>query len=624
MTKTLTTSQLQVLVDQASDGIFVADTDGRYTFVNEAGSRMLGYGRDEIVGKTILDLIPPEDADRLLDSKVQLLRGTTHVAEWRLRRKDGTWLPVEVSAKILEDGQWQGIVRDISERRAHQVMREDLFRQLEEERRWLQAVLDALPIGVMLYRKEGKAIYNRRCEELFGMKLSATGGSAQCANRVLFSDGRPVPSSELVSTRVLEHQQTIVGEEYCIARPDGTRIPVLGSAAPIHDEGGRMIGGVGVLQDVSGRMLVELKTREERQLLKDIFDILPVGVWIADTNGKIILSNRAGDAIWRGTRYVGPERFHEYKAWWVETGKPMAPEEWGIARAIGKGEISHAELLRIQCFDGSFKTVINWAAPIRAESGAITGAIAVNEDVTSLVRTQEQLRTAVRERENILSIVSHDLRNPLTAILMSADSLENDTRGVAADERLRVAIEGIRDTARRMAGLVEDLLAVSVAQGGRSMLKLAPTSIAALLESAAEARPQLAQRSLRLELAIATELPVLNVDRDRIIRVLTNLLDNAQKFTEPFGRILMSAEAVAGGVKFAVANSGEAIPTESLKEMFEPFWQAARHDRRGAGLGLSICRSIVEAHGGTIWAEPAQGERVRVCFVLPRAPVFPA
>ena len=384
-----------------------------------------------------------------------------------------------------------------------------------------------------------------------------------------------------------------------------------------------MMGGVGVFQDVSDRMLAEQKIREERQLLKNIFDILPVGVWVADRNGRIILSNRAGDQMWQGTRHVGPEQFGEYKAWWVETGKPMAPDEWGVARAIRWGETSQSELLRIQCFDGSFKTVINWAAPIRADDGAITGAIAVNEDVTSLQYTQEQLRASVRDREDILAIVTHDLRNPLTTMLMAADAMERETRTLAKDERLRLAIAGMRDTARRMSGLVDDLLAVSVAQGGRSMLKLAPISVSTLLSRAVEARPLIAKQSLRFEQRVAAELPMLNIDGDRILRVLTNLLDNALKFTDPSGRILLSADAVAGGVRFAVANSGEPLPTENLKAMFQPFWQAARQDSRGAGLGLAICRSIVEAHGGTIWAEPAQGERVRVCFVLPRAPALP-
>lgn len=489
----LTAAQLRVLIEQASDGIFVADQSGRYTFVNAAGCRMLGYSCEELVGKTIFDLIPQQDVERLLASKVELLRGATHVAEWQLRRKDGSWLPVEVSAKILPEGQWQGFVRDISERKAQQTRHETLFRQLERERRWL----------------------------------------------------------------------------------------------------------------------------------KSIIDILPVGIWIADRDGRIVLSNRAGEQIWRGTRYVGPEHFGEYRAWWVETGKPIAAEEWGIARAIARGEISQSELIRIQCFDGSSKTIINWAAPIRDEDGAITGAIAVNEDVTSLQYTQEQLRASVRDREDILAIVTHDLRNPLTVILMAADAIEKETRGVIEDESILTAIAGVRDTARRMSGLVDDLLAVAVAHGGHSMLKLAPISVSILLRQAAQARPSLATGSLRLELKVAPELPMLHIDADRVLRVLDNLLDNALKFTDPTGRILLSAEPVAAGVRFAVANSGEPLPPENLKTMFQPFWQAARHDRRGAGLGLAICRSIVEAHGGTIWAESAQGERVRVCFVLPRASMLP-
>lgn len=109
---------LDSFLDQAPDGIFVADLDGRYTEVNAAGCRMLGYEREEIVGKTIADLIPSDSIDRLERDKEQLLRGEQVVSEWLLRKKDGDWLPVEVSAKILPDGRWQGFVRDISERNA--------------------------------------------------------------------------------------------------------------------------------------------------------------------------------------------------------------------------------------------------------------------------------------------------------------------------------------------------------------------------------------------------------------------------------------------------------------------------------------------------------------------------
>ena len=110
-------AQWRNLVEEASDGIFVADLEGRYLDVNSAGSQMLGCDRDDIIGKKIVDLIPPKDVERLWASRKELLDNRIHVAEWALRRKDGEYLPVEVSAKILPDGRWQAIVRDISGRK---------------------------------------------------------------------------------------------------------------------------------------------------------------------------------------------------------------------------------------------------------------------------------------------------------------------------------------------------------------------------------------------------------------------------------------------------------------------------------------------------------------------------
>jgi signal transduction histidine kinase len=169
--------------------------------------------------------------------------------------------------------------------------------------------------------------------------------------------------------------------------------------------------------------------------------------------------------------------------------------------------------------------------------------------------------------------------------------------------------------------MVDDLLAVSVATaGGPSMLKLEPVAASSVVERATQAaRPLLARQSLRLEVKVTGELPTIHVDADRVLRVFANLIDNALKFTSPAGRITLAAERSPGGVRFSVANSGPALPPAELDAMFQPFWQGTR-DRRGAGLGLSICRSIVEAHGGSIWAEPVAGARVRVCFVLPRQP----
>lgn len=102
-----------------------------------------------------------------------------------------------------------------------------------------------------------------------------------------------------------------------------------------------------------------------------------------------------------------------------------------------------------------------------------------------------------------------------------------------------------------------------------------------------------------------------------MLRIFANLIDNALKFTDRQGCVVLEASAESDGMRFCVANSGPALSVEELQSMLKPFWQAGEGDQRGAGLGLSICRSIVEAHGGRIWAEPEPGKRVRICFTLP-------
>ena len=377
-------------------------------------------------------------------------------------------------------------------------------------------------------------------------------------------------------------------------------------------------------EDITALHEAQEKQRASEQLLRTVIDLLPVGLWVTDREGRITLANPAGERLWRGTRYVGPDQYSEYKGWSLETGKPIAPDEWGLSRAVRQGKTSRGELIRIQCFDGSFRTIINWAAPIRSDAGEVIGAVAVNEDVTSLQQTQEQLRAAVSDREEILAIVAHDLRNPLTGLMIGASAVEQSARKLPGGESIRELAATLVDISRRMSGLVEDLLAVAVATtGGGSMLKLAPVAAAQLIGRATEAaQPLLARDGLELKLNVEGELPKVNIDADRILRVFANLLDNALKFTPPSGRVTLAAERTADGVRFSVANSGPALPSERRRAMFRSFWQAG-HDRYGAGIGLSICRSIVEAHGGSIWAEPAKGQRVRVCFVLPRQAASP-
>jgi len=158
-------SRTRDLVELAPDGIFVADLDGRYIDVNGAGCRMLGYTHEEIVGKTIVDLIPPEEVQRLQQSKQALLGGGIQVAEWRLRRKDGSYLPVEVSATIFADGRWQGFVRDISERNQAQ----EELRQVQER---VELALAGADLGAWDWNiASGEVVFNARWAEMRGFRL---------------------------------------------------------------------------------------------------------------------------------------------------------------------------------------------------------------------------------------------------------------------------------------------------------------------------------------------------------------------------------------------------------------------------------------------------------------------
>lgn len=152
-------------------------------------------------------------------------------------------------------------------------------------------------------------------------------------------------------------------------------------------------------EDITLRRQSENALRETEQTLRHVLDTLPVGVWIMDREGRITLGNPAGQRIWAGARYVGPEQFGEYKGWWLSTGEPIAAEEWAAARAIRNGETSLDEEIVIECFDGTRKIILNSAIPLKGEDGAVNGAIIVNQDITARKEIEKELEaTLARER----------------------------------------------------------------------------------------------------------------------------------------------------------------------------------------------------------------------------------
>lgn len=606
---------LRALVRRAPVGILVSDTTGRYTDVNDAMCRMVGRTREQLVGTTILELISPEEVPRWHRARDTFLLSQTHFGEWNLRHADGSDVPVEIRATVTPDGFWQAFVDDLRERRAQERERERLLREAEDERRWLRTVLETVPAGVVLAERGGRLTFNRRAEEILG---ASAGGGARTGSRIFRLDGTPVPREALITTLVLSAEDTILAVELVVERPDGVRVPVLGSAAAIRDESGAVIGGVGVFQDVSERMRAQEAIRANERLLDGIFELLPVGLWIADRTGRIVRTNPAGLRLWGGARYVRPSDFDEYVGWWADTGERIAAEDWALARALRDGETSVGEIIRIRCFDGSEKTIINSAMPLRDERGEFAGAIVVNEDITALREIEDALRRAVLARDEVLRVVAHDLRGPLSAIVLQLHLLGRE--GVA-DERVRKAVALMQRQTGRMDRLIQDLLEIARVDAGSLAIERESIDVRALVEEVVEPRTLAAKdAAIVLESAIAEGVGDVLGDHDRLARVLENLVGNAMKFTGAGGRITVRVTPDRDEVMFAVADTGPGIPAEHLEHVFDRFWQRTKTDRRGAGLGLAIVKGIVEAHGGRVGVESRVGAGTTFWFTVPAAP----
>lgn len=467
------------LLEAAPDGVFVADVHGRYIYVNGAGCRMLGMEPGEILGRTIFDLIPEGDAIRLQASKRTMLEGRAHVEEWVLRHKDGHWVPVEVSANILPNGLWQAFVRDISQRKR-------MEQQAQATERTLAGIFDLLPVGVWITDREGTITRGNEAGRRIWGGARHVGPQSYGVYKGWWADsGQLITAEEWALARALAKGETSVGELVRIQCFDGSFKTIINSAAPLRDASGAIAGAICVNEDITELYDAQQRLQQSEVLFRTVFDLLPVGLYLTDAQGRITHGNPAGHAIWQGLKHVGPESFSEYKGWWADSGQPLEAQDWAVVRAVRQGQTSRSELIRIQCFDGTFKTVLNWAAPIHGKGGEIAGAVAVNQDVTTMVRTQEQLRVAVRDREHILGVVAHDLRNPLANISLQALLLRKRAAGIPDGQACVAAAGAIADSAARMAGMVDDLLAISVGRTGGTMIRLEPVEAAELLSMAA-------------------------------------------------------------------------------------------------------------------------------------------
>ena len=243
---------------------------------------------------------------------------------------------------------------------------------------------------------------------------------------------------------------------------------------------------------------------------------------------------------------------------------------------------------------------------------------AIRESESLEQEARERAEEAVKARDEVLRMVSHDLKNPIHAITMAAALLADFP---LPEEQRAGQVEVIRRTAGHMHRLVQGLLDLKRIEAGHGIpVDLAPAGVAALVEEGCTLfRPQADAKGVEIVRELAGPLPAVRADTERILQVLWNLTGNAIKFTPAGGRVFVRAEERGDEVLFSITDTGPGIAPEHIGRLFDPFWQDKRTARLGTGLGLPISRAIVEAHGGRIWAESTPGRGATFAFTLQKA-----
>ena len=515
------------LFQLASDGFFVANLEGRYVDVNDAGCRMLGYSREEILGKTILDLIPPEDERRLRSDRVKFLRGGMNVSEWRLLTKSGTYLPVEVSAKIHPDGRWQGIVRDISERK----WAEEKLRHAQER---FELALKGADLATWDWNiKTGEVIFNPRWAEMRGFRPDEVSPSADSWSRGIHPDDRAAVQAVLKDC--FEGARAEFEFEYRVVTKSGEWIWILDRGKVFaRDAQGQPTRMAGTELDVTARRHAEDEVRLSGAKFSGIVSISADAIISIDEGQKITLFNEGAEKIfgWSSTEVIGrpldiliPERFRAIHAHHVKTFAAGA----AAARRMGT---QGSAIFGLRKNGHEFPADAAISGVVIGGKRILTVAL---RDITELKEAEAAAKRASQARDDILGIVAHDLRNPLMAITSLAEVLR--MKGLEAEVGDEIAV-----AANRMNRLIGDLLDVTRMEAGHLSLKQDRVPAAKIITDALEGQTPLASSaSLELRLETAPELPDIWADRDRILQVFENLIGNAIKFTKPGGRITIGA-----------------------------------------------------------------------------------
>lgn len=644
------------------DAVMATDLDGRVISWNLGAEELYGWTAEYAAGRPVSELIPGQDLT--LENRQaglnQLAEMGSYAAELVQSRRDGSPLYVDSKVVALRDARgalsaYVSVNRDITARRQAEerlVATNAALRESEARERAraaeLEALMDAVPAAVWIANDpQSRSVSGNqasarllRLPEGDNPSLTAPVGGAPTHFRV-FHQGRELAPEELPLQRSAAQGVEIHAFEELIRFDDGQQRHIYGNVTPLLDEAGQPRGAIAAFIDITELVQARLRLEERERQLRTVLENLPVGVWLANPQGEIVYGNTSGLRIWAGAEYVGPEQFGVYKAWWADSGQPLDPQDWAVARAIRRGETSLDEVLEIECFDGSHKTILNSAIPILDAGQTLLGVVVMNEDITerrlaeaqlaasreALAQRAAALEQSNRELRDFAFIASHDLQEPLRKIQAFGDRLQKRA-GASLDAESQTYVDRMRASAARMQEMLQGLLAYSrITTRGQPFQAVDLNQVVADVLADLELRLETTGGQVRVD-----PLPTLQADRTQMRQLFQNLLVNALKFLRPgvppvvrvYARALAEPHPGDAGrqmVEICVEDNGIGFDEQYAERLFLPFQRlVGRGEFEGSGIGLAVCRKIIERHSGSIHAasQPGQG----TTFVV-RLPVSP-
>ena len=481
---------------------------------------------------------------------------------------------------------------------------------------------DALMLAALLIESSDDAIIGMNSQSV----ITTWNGAAQRlygypAAQVIGRKGSFLLPKDRLSEldKIQNHAATRAGaQEYETKRvhKDGHVLDVAIRVSPIHDRAGMTIGISARSRDIGERKRTETLQAQMAAIVDSSNDAI-IGKTL---EGVVTTWNRGAEQVYG---YTAAEMIGQNVSQLVPGGRS---DEIGAIIAgmlAGYARTDHFETQRVRK-DGQIIDVSVTVSPIRNSDGIITGASSVARDVTEHKAMAEALKASElrsmmavsHAKDEMVSLVSHELRTPLASLLGFTELLYS--RDFTADQRKQYLGVMLRE-GRRLTDLINDVLHIQRLEAGHQDLNLAPADLQALIQRAVVAAGE--DKTRPINVRRTAQLPLVMIDTDAILQVLTNFLSNARKYSPDGGAIVVTTRLLEGMVEITVKDHGLGLPADALPKLFGTFYRVDTGDRRlikGTGLGLSINRRIVEAHGGQVEAKsdgPGKGSTFR--FTLP-------